>query len=98
MKAVTWQGFRDIQVEEVVDPVIKEPNDANIKVTSTNICGSQTSCPFGPTMTPSAWTTLLLTGCRSPMLRRRTRCSSAGPTARSRSCSSRGHDPVVIIQ
>ena len=40
MKAVTWQGFRDISVEEVPDPVIKEPNDAIIKVTSTNICGS----------------------------------------------------------
>jgi threonine dehydrogenase-like Zn-dependent dehydrogenase len=40
MKAVTWQGFRDIAVEEVADPVIKEPNDAIIKVTSTNICGS----------------------------------------------------------
>ena len=41
---------------------------------------------------------LLLIGCRSPTLRRRTACSSARPTARSRSCSSRGHDPVVIIQ
>jgi threonine dehydrogenase-like Zn-dependent dehydrogenase len=40
MKAVTWQGFRDIAVEEVADPMIKEPNDAIIKVTSTNICGS----------------------------------------------------------
>lgn len=40
MKAVTWQGFRDISVEEVADPVIKEPNDPIIKVTSTNICGS----------------------------------------------------------
>jgi threonine dehydrogenase-like Zn-dependent dehydrogenase len=40
MKAVTWQGFRDISVAEVADPVIKEPNDAIIKVTSTNICGS----------------------------------------------------------
>jgi len=40
MKAVTWQGFRDISVEDVADPIIKEPNDAIIKVTSTNICGS----------------------------------------------------------
>jgi len=29
-----------VSVEEVADPVIKEPNDAIIKVTSTNICGS----------------------------------------------------------
>ena len=35
MKAVAWQGFRDISVEEVADPVIKEPNDAIIEVTST---------------------------------------------------------------
>ena len=33
----------------------------------------------------------------SPRLRRRTACSSARPTARSRSCSSRGHNPVVSI-
>jgi len=29
-----------VSVEEVADPIIKEPNDAIIKVTSTNICGS----------------------------------------------------------
>jgi threonine dehydrogenase-like Zn-dependent dehydrogenase len=40
MKAVTWQGRRDISVEEVADPIIKEPNDAIMRVTSTNICGS----------------------------------------------------------
>ena len=40
MKAVTWQGKRDVRVEEVPDPAIKEPNDAIIKVTSTGICGS----------------------------------------------------------
>jgi threonine dehydrogenase-like Zn-dependent dehydrogenase len=40
VRAVTWQGRREVSVEEVADPVIKEPNDAIIKVTSTNICGS----------------------------------------------------------
>jgi threonine dehydrogenase-like Zn-dependent dehydrogenase len=40
MKAVTWQGKRDVRVEEVADPVIQEPTDAIIKITSTNICGS----------------------------------------------------------
>jgi threonine dehydrogenase-like Zn-dependent dehydrogenase len=40
MKAVTWQGFRNVSVDEVEDPIIKESNDAIIKVTSTNICGS----------------------------------------------------------
>jgi threonine dehydrogenase-like Zn-dependent dehydrogenase len=40
MKAVTWQSKRKISVEEVPDPVIQEPNDIIIKVTSTCICGS----------------------------------------------------------
>ena len=40
MKAVTWQGRRDVRVEEVPDPVIKEPNDAIVKITSTGLCGS----------------------------------------------------------
>jgi threonine dehydrogenase-like Zn-dependent dehydrogenase len=40
MKAVTWQGKRDVKVTEVPDPKIEEPTDAIIKVTSTNICGS----------------------------------------------------------
>jgi threonine dehydrogenase-like Zn-dependent dehydrogenase len=40
LKAVTWQGRRNVSVEEVADPIIQKPNDAIIKVTSTNICGS----------------------------------------------------------
>ncbi|MBB6545263.1 zinc-dependent alcohol dehydrogenase [Nonomuraea rubra] len=40
MKAVTWHGKRDVRVEEVPDPAIKEANDAIIRVTSTGICGS----------------------------------------------------------
>jgi threonine dehydrogenase-like Zn-dependent dehydrogenase len=40
MKAVTWHGKRDVRVEEVPDPTIKEPNDAIVRITSTNICGS----------------------------------------------------------
>lgn len=40
MKAVTWQGKRNVTVEEVPDPTIQEPTDAIIKITSTNICGS----------------------------------------------------------
>jgi threonine dehydrogenase-like Zn-dependent dehydrogenase len=40
MKAVTWQGKRDVRVETVPDPEIREPTDAIIKVTSTGICGS----------------------------------------------------------
>jgi threonine dehydrogenase-like Zn-dependent dehydrogenase len=40
MKALTWQGKRDVRVEEVPDPTLQEPNDAIIRVTSTAICGS----------------------------------------------------------
>ncbi|MBT2415878.1 glutathione-dependent formaldehyde dehydrogenase [Streptomyces sp. ISL-12] len=40
MKAVTWQGKRDVRVEEVPDPKIQEPTDAVIRVTSTGLCGS----------------------------------------------------------
>ncbi|MFC3300962.1 glutathione-dependent formaldehyde dehydrogenase [Arthrobacter agilis] len=40
MKAVTWQGKRNVSVENVPDPTIQEPTDAIIRVTSTAICGS----------------------------------------------------------
>lgn len=40
MRAVTWQGHRDIRVESVPDPTIMEPTDAVIRITSTALCGS----------------------------------------------------------
>ncbi|GAB3147756.1 zinc-dependent alcohol dehydrogenase [Microbispora hainanensis] len=40
MKALTWHGKRDVRVEQVPDPAIKEPTDAIIRVTTTGICGS----------------------------------------------------------
>ncbi|MFE1251328.1 zinc-dependent alcohol dehydrogenase [Streptomyces sp. NPDC058735] len=40
MRAVTWQGKRDVRVEDVPDPRIQEPTDAIIRVTSTGLCGS----------------------------------------------------------
>jgi threonine dehydrogenase-like Zn-dependent dehydrogenase len=40
MKAVTWQGKRKLSVDEVPDPVILEPTDAIVRITSTAICGS----------------------------------------------------------
>jgi threonine dehydrogenase-like Zn-dependent dehydrogenase len=40
MKAVVWHGKRDVRVDEVPDPVIREPDDIVIQVTSTGICGS----------------------------------------------------------
>ncbi|MGO4188839.1 zinc-dependent alcohol dehydrogenase [Pseudarthrobacter sp. TAF60_1] len=40
MKALTWQGKRSVSVENVPDPVIQEPTDAIVRITSTAICGS----------------------------------------------------------
>ena len=40
MRAVTWQDRRKVSVDTVPDPIIQEPTDAIIKITSTNICGS----------------------------------------------------------
>ena len=40
MRAVTWQGKRDVSVETVPDPRIEQPTDVIIKVTSTGLCGS----------------------------------------------------------
>ena len=40
MKAVTWQGRRKVSVDTVPDPIVLEPTDAIVRVTSTAICGS----------------------------------------------------------
>jgi threonine dehydrogenase-like Zn-dependent dehydrogenase len=40
MKAVRWHGKRDVQVDDVPDPTIEEPTDAIVRITTTNICGS----------------------------------------------------------
>jgi threonine dehydrogenase-like Zn-dependent dehydrogenase len=40
MKALTFHGTTSVSVDEMPDPVIKDPKDVIIKVTSTAICGS----------------------------------------------------------
>ncbi|MDT7671984.1 MAG: glutathione-independent formaldehyde dehydrogenase, partial [Pseudonocardiales bacterium] len=40
MKAVVYHGPRDVRVEQVPDPRIEKPTDAIVRITSTNICGS----------------------------------------------------------
>ncbi|MFG3496602.1 zinc-dependent alcohol dehydrogenase [Streptomyces sp. NPDC047928] len=54
MRAVTWQGKRDVRVETVPDPKIERPTDAIVRVTSTGLCGSDLHLyeVFGPFMTP----------------------------------------------
>ena len=54
MRALTWQGNLDVQVTDVPDPRIQEPNDVIIKVTSTAICGSDLHLygVLGPYLSP----------------------------------------------
>ncbi|WP_371789108.1 alcohol dehydrogenase catalytic domain-containing protein [Streptomyces albidoflavus] len=54
MRAVTWQGRRDVRVETVPDPRIEEPTDVIVRVTSTGICGSDLHLyePLGPFLDP----------------------------------------------
>jgi threonine dehydrogenase-like Zn-dependent dehydrogenase len=40
VRALTWQGNQHVEVTDVPDPRIEEPNDVVIRVTSTAICGS----------------------------------------------------------
>jgi len=40
VKAVVWHGKEDVRVDNVPDPIVQEPTDAVIRVTSTAICGS----------------------------------------------------------
>lgn len=40
MRAVTYQGIKDIQVKNVEDPVLKKKDDIIVRITSTAICGS----------------------------------------------------------
>jgi threonine dehydrogenase-like Zn-dependent dehydrogenase len=40
MRAVTWHGRADVRVDTVPDPVIQEPTDVIVEVTSSGICGS----------------------------------------------------------
>ena len=54
MKALTWQGKRDVRVETVPDPKIEQPTDAIVRITSTGLCGSDLHLyeVLGPFLTP----------------------------------------------
>lgn len=54
MRALTWQGRRKVSVETVPDPVIQEPTDVIVRITSTAICGSDLHLYelFGPFIDP----------------------------------------------
>jgi threonine dehydrogenase-like Zn-dependent dehydrogenase len=40
VKALTWHGKRDVRVEHVPDPAIREPDDVIVRITSSGVCGS----------------------------------------------------------
>lgn len=40
MKALVYRGPRDVRIEEVPDPRIEKPTDVLVRITTTNICGS----------------------------------------------------------
>lgn len=40
MRAVVYNGTKDLSIDEVDDPAIEQATDAIIKITTTNICGS----------------------------------------------------------
>ncbi|HEV7672226.1 MAG TPA: zinc-dependent alcohol dehydrogenase [Thermoanaerobaculia bacterium] len=40
MKALTYQGSKDVRVETVPDPKIEDPDDIILRITATAICGS----------------------------------------------------------
>ena len=54
MRAVTWQGTEHVSVETVPDPILQQPTDAIVRITSTAICGSDLHLysVLGPFMTP----------------------------------------------
>ena len=40
MRAVTWHGRADVRVDTVPDPVLQDPTDVIVEITSTGVCGS----------------------------------------------------------
>ena len=40
MRAVTWHGRGDVRVDTVPDPVLQDPTDVVVEITSSGICGS----------------------------------------------------------
>jgi threonine dehydrogenase-like Zn-dependent dehydrogenase len=40
LRALTWHGKRDVRVENVPDPGIREPDDVIVRITSSGVCGS----------------------------------------------------------
>jgi glutathione-independent formaldehyde dehydrogenase len=44
MRAVVYNGPKDVSVNEVPDAAIEAPTDVIVRITATNICGSDSTC------------------------------------------------------
>jgi threonine dehydrogenase-like Zn-dependent dehydrogenase len=53
MRAAVWHGKRDVRVDDVPDPIIEQPDDAIVRITSSGLCGSDLHLyeVLGPFMT-----------------------------------------------
>lgn len=54
MKAIVWHGVGDIRLDDVADPIIEQPTDAIVRLTSSAICGTDLHLVRGtmPDMVP----------------------------------------------
>ena len=50
MKALVYEGVKDVRMEKVADPIIQNEDDIIVKVTSTAICGSDLHLIHGRVM------------------------------------------------
>ena len=65
MRAVVYNGPKDVSVDEVADATIEAPTDAIVKITATNICGSDLHMYEGRTSWNPARSSATRTSARS---------------------------------
>ncbi len=93
MKAVVYEGPRKVAVKEMPDARIEKPTDALIKITTTNICGSDLHIYEGRTLWKRAGFSAMRISASSS---RSARASSASRWATACACLSTS--PVVAVQ
>jgi hypothetical protein len=77
MRAVIYKGPYEVAVEEVEDARIERPTDVLVKITSTNICGSDLDYVMLADIWPTGW--------RWSTRSAQSRSTTARPTRSSRS-------------
>lgn len=61
MKALGYNGPRDVSVENVPEPKIEQPSDVLVRITTTNICGSDLHMYEGRTDMNRVWCSAMKT-------------------------------------